>query len=45
MLVAIVAAVYALARRPTWQASQALILRNEAANGETRRASSTAPTK
>ena len=33
-LVAIVAAVYALASQPTWQASQALILRNEAAAGE-----------
>ena len=34
VLVAIVAAVYALTLRPTWQASQALILRNEAASGD-----------
>ena len=34
-LLGIAAAVYAVAAGPTWQASQALILRNEAANNET----------
>jgi uncharacterized protein involved in exopolysaccharide biosynthesis len=34
VLATIVAAVYALASRPTWQASQALILRNEAVAGD-----------
>ena len=36
VLLGIAAAVYAAASQPTWQASQALIIRNDAANNETR---------
>jgi uncharacterized protein involved in exopolysaccharide biosynthesis len=35
VVLGLAAALYAAASRPTWQASQALILRNEAANSET----------
>ncbi len=36
VLLGIAAAVYAVVSQPTWQASQALIIRNEAANNDTR---------
>ncbi len=35
LIVTVLAAAYAMVRKPTWEASQALIVRNEAANNET----------